>query len=48
MAFGERTDEAHGFTSMVARGGKELIREWEIGCEKTAKNILGLHDSGLS
>ncbi len=42
MAFGERADEARGFASMVARGGKELIREWEIGCEKTAGKILSL------
>ena len=42
MAFGERADEARGFASMVARGGKELIREWEIGCEKTAGKIIGL------
>ncbi len=42
MAFGERADEARGFASMVARGGKELIREWEIRCEKTAGRILRL------
>ncbi len=42
MAFGERADEARGFASMVARGGKELIREWEIGCEKTAGKIMRL------
>jgi predicted nucleotidyltransferase component of viral defense system len=42
MAFGERTDEARGFASMVARSGKELIRDWEIRCERTAGKILGL------
>lgn len=42
MAFGERTDDARGFASMVARGGKELIRDWEIGCEGTAEKIMGL------
>ncbi|MDO8728167.1 MAG: nucleotidyl transferase AbiEii/AbiGii toxin family protein [Candidatus Methanoperedens sp.] len=42
MTFGERADEARGFASMVARGGKEIIREWEIGCEKTAMKILRL------
>lgn len=43
MAFGERIDEARGFASMVARGGKELIREWEIGCEKTAGKIMSVN-----
>jgi hypothetical protein len=42
MAFGERADEARGFASMVARGGKELIKKWEIECEKTAEKIMGL------
>ncbi len=42
MAFGERTGEARGFASMVARGGKELIDDWEIGCEKTAGKIMGI------
>lgn len=39
MAFGERVDEARGFASVVARGGKELIRDWEIGCEKIAQKF---------
>ncbi len=42
MAFGERSGEARGFASMVARGGKELIRDWEIGCERTAEKIMKL------
>jgi hypothetical protein len=42
MAFGERSDEARGFASMVARGGKELIRDWEISCERTAEKIIRL------
>jgi len=42
MAFGERADEARGFASMVARGGKEHIKKWEIECEKTAQKIMGL------
>ncbi|GFO96371.1 hypothetical protein ig2599ANME_0559 [groundwater metagenome] len=42
ISFGERADEARGFASMVARGGKELIRDWEIGCEKTAEKIMQL------
>ncbi|PWB51231.1 MAG: hypothetical protein C3F06_10455 [Candidatus Methanoperedenaceae archaeon] len=42
MAFGERYDEARGFASMVARAGKELIKDWEIGCERTAEKIMGL------
>jgi hypothetical protein len=41
MAFGERTDEARGFASMVAKSGKELIRDWEIGCESTDEKIMG-------
>jgi predicted nucleotidyltransferase component of viral defense system len=40
MAFGERTGEAQGFASMVCRGGKALIKDWEIECERTAKNIM--------
>ncbi len=42
MAFGERSDEARGFASMVARGGKDLIKDWEIGCERTATKIMRL------
>jgi hypothetical protein len=42
MAFGERTDEARGFASMVARGGKEFIKNWEMNCEKTAEGIIRL------
>jgi len=42
MAFGERVDEARGFASMVAKGGKEFITDWEIGCEKTAEKITRL------
>lgn len=42
MSFGDHTNEAQGFASMVCRGGKELIKEWEIGCEKTARRILQL------
>lgn len=42
MAFGEWSDEARGFASMVARGGKELIRDWEINCERTAEKIMRL------
>ncbi|MCX9009943.1 MAG: nucleotidyl transferase AbiEii/AbiGii toxin family protein [Candidatus Methanoperedens sp.] len=42
MAFGERADEARGFSSMVARGGKELIKNWEMNCEKTAEEIIRL------
>lgn len=40
MAFGDRNNEAQGFASMVCRGGKELIKDWEIMCEKTARTIL--------
>lgn len=42
MAFGDRASEAQGFASMVCRGGKELVKDWEIMCEKTAGKIL--HD----
>ncbi len=42
MAFGDRASEAQGFASMVCRGGKVLIKDWEIGCEKTAKKIMQL------
>ncbi len=40
MVFGDRTNEAQGFASMVCKGGKALIKDWEIGCEKTARKIL--------
>ena len=40
MAFGDRNNEAQGFASMVCRNGKELIKGWEIMCEKTARTIL--------
>ena len=42
MAFGDRAHEAQGFASMVCRGGKALIKDWEIGCEKTAGKIMKL------
>lgn len=43
MSFGERSEEARGFASMVARGGKELFAgNWEMSCEKTAEKILQL------
>ncbi len=42
MTFGDRNNEAQGFASMVCRGGKELIKDWEIMCEKTAEKILQL------
>ncbi len=40
MAFGDQASEAQGFASMVCRGGKELVKDWEIMCEKTAGKIL--------
>lgn len=42
MSFGERSGEALGFASMVNKGGKELVKNWEIGCEKTTQKILKL------
>ncbi|MBU4492192.1 MAG: nucleotidyl transferase AbiEii/AbiGii toxin family protein, partial [Euryarchaeota archaeon] len=42
MAFGDRANEAQGFASMVCRGGKVLIKDWEIGCERTAEKIMQL------
>ncbi len=42
MAFGDRAHEAQGFASMVCRGGKVLIKDWEIGCERTAQKIMQL------
>ncbi len=42
MAFGDRSNEALGFASMVNRGGKELVKDWEMGCEKTAQKIMQL------
>lgn len=42
MAFGNRASEAQGFASMVSRGGKVIIKDWEIGCEKTAEKIMQL------
>ncbi len=42
MAFGDRSSEAQGFASMVCKGGKELVKDWELGCEKTAGKILRL------
>jgi predicted nucleotidyltransferase component of viral defense system len=44
MAFGDRGNEAQGFASMVCRSGKELIKDWEIGCEKTARKILQVEE----
>lgn len=44
MAFGDRGNEARGFASMVCRGGKELVKDWEIMCEKTAEKILQLNE----
>jgi predicted nucleotidyltransferase component of viral defense system len=40
MAFGDRASEAQGFASMVCRGGKALIKDWEIGCERLADKIM--------
>jgi predicted nucleotidyltransferase component of viral defense system len=40
MAFGDRASEAQGFASMVCRGGKALIKDWEIGCERLAEKIM--------
>jgi hypothetical protein len=42
MTFGDRANEAQGFASIVCRGGKALIKDWEIGCEKTAEKIMQL------
>lgn len=42
MAFGDRAVEAQGFASMVCGGGKAIIKDWEIGCEKTAQRIMQL------
>lgn len=42
MTFGDRANEAQGFASMVCRGGKALIKDWEIGCERLAEKIMQL------
>ncbi len=42
IAFGDRAIEAQGCASMVCGGGKAIIKDWEIGCEKTAQKIMQL------
>ena len=41
-AFGERSTEAKGFASMVCRGGRELVGDWEMRCQKTARRIRSM------
>lgn len=38
-SFGERSAEAKGFASMVCRGGRELVMDWEMRCLETARRI---------
>jgi len=41
-AFGERSAEAKGFASMVCRGGRALVGDWEMRCLETARRIRSM------